>query len=50
MYELKKNHPREKGDMKCPICNQKEDITEQQSIKECQIRLSNSRNSIQNKR
>ena len=50
MYKLKKNHPREKEDMKCPICNQKEDTTEQQSIKECQIRLSNSKNSIQNKR
>ena len=28
MWELKKNFPREEEDMKCPICNQKEDTTE----------------------
>ena len=28
MWELKKNYPREEEDMKCPICNEKEDITE----------------------
>ena len=43
MWELKKNYPREEDDMKCPICNQKEDTTT------C-TRVSNSRNSIQNKR
>ena len=43
MWELKKNYPREEEDTKCTICNQKEDN------KTC-TRLSNSRNSIQNKR
>ena len=28
MWELKKNYPREEEGKKCPICNQKEDITE----------------------
>ena len=28
MWELRKNYPREEEDMKCPICNRKEDITE----------------------
>ena len=28
MWELKKNYPREEQDTKCPICNQKEDTTE----------------------
>ena len=28
MWEMKKNFPREEEDMKCPICNQKEDTTE----------------------
>ena len=28
MWELKKNYPREKEDMKCHICNQKEDSPE----------------------
>ena len=34
MWELKKNYPREEEDMKCPICNQKEDTTEY--VLECQ--------------
>ena len=34
MWELKKNYPREEEDMKCPICNQKEDTTEH--VLECQ--------------
>ena len=25
MWELRKNYPREEEDMKCPICNRKED-------------------------
>ena len=33
-WELKKNYPREEEDMKCPICNQKEDTTEH--VLECQ--------------
>ena len=28
MWELKKNYPREKENMKCPICNGKEDTAE----------------------
>ena len=28
MWELKKNYPKEEDDMKCPLCNQKEDTTE----------------------
>ena len=39
MWELKKNYPREEEDMKCPICNEKEDS------RTC-TRVSNSRNSI----
>ena len=34
MQELKKNYPREEEDIKCPICNQKEDTTEH--VLECQ--------------
>ena len=28
MWELKNNYPREKEDLKCPICNEKEGTTE----------------------
>ena len=28
MWELKKSYPREEENMKCPICNEKEDTTE----------------------
>ena len=34
VWELKKNYPREEENMKCPICNQKEDTTEH--VLECQ--------------
>ena len=34
MWELKKNYPREEEDMKCPICNHKEQTTEH--VLECQ--------------
>ena len=34
MWELKRNYPREEEDPKCPICNQKEDTTE--DVLECQ--------------
>ena len=34
MSELKKNYPREEEDMKCLICNRKEDTTEH--VLECQ--------------
>ena len=40
MWELKKNYPREKEDIKLPICNRKKGTTEH---------VPNSRNSIQNK-
>ena len=35
MWELKKSYPREEENMKCPICNEKEDTTE--PVPECQI-------------
>ena len=35
MWELKKNYPREEENMKCLICNEKEDTTE--PVLECQI-------------
>ena len=34
MWELKKKYPQKEEDMKCPICNQKEDTTEH--VLECQ--------------
>ena len=34
MWELKKSYPREEKNMKCPICNEKEDTTEH--VLECQ--------------
>ena len=33
-WELKTNYPREEENMKCPICNKKEEITEH--VLECQ--------------
>ena len=29
MWQLKKNYPREEEGIKCPICNRKDDTTEQ---------------------
>ena len=34
MWELKTSYPREEENMKCPICNEKEDTTE--PVLECQ--------------
>ena len=34
MWELRKNYPREEKDIKCPICNEKEDTKEH--VLECQ--------------
>ena len=34
MWELKESYPREEENMKCPICNAKEDTTE--PVLECQ--------------